>query len=140
MRTYKRKTERGKTPPDIMEIAAKLVVETLDLREYSVLKIAKEFDINFSTLSRYIQKLKKRNLCQIREQETPNPASTGYQQPRPRSSQIMFGLTLKEVRKFAYECGVSFRVNVSDSWESNKCAGPDCFTAFKKRNPKFSIR
>ncbi|KAJ8885753.1 hypothetical protein PR048_011953 [Dryococelus australis] len=56
-----------------------------------------------------------------------------------RSPQIMFGLTLKEARKLAYECGVPFGVNVPISWKSNKCAGQDWFIAFMKRNPELSI-
>ncbi|KAJ8888440.1 hypothetical protein PR048_007930 [Dryococelus australis] len=73
MRTYKRKTQRGDTPPDKMDTSSKLVLDNPESREYSVRKIAKEFNIHFCTLSRYVY----RNL---RNELTPN-WRTGNIQP-----------------------------------------------------------
>lgn len=53
-----------------------------------------------------------------------------------RSSEIMFGLTPMEVRELAYECATMFDI----SWNENKCAGPDWFSGFMKRNQKLPTR
>lgn len=56
------------------------------------------------------------------------------------AANIYYGLSPTEVRNLAYECAVAFNVNVPDSWESNKRAGPDWFSGFMKRHPSLSIR
>ena len=51
MRNYKRKTNRGQTPQDVMERAAEAVVGGQSVRS-----AAKDFAINRITLKRYIVK------------------------------------------------------------------------------------
>lgn len=57
MRTYKRKTNRGKTPLDVFECAAKEVL----VNKKSLRVVAADFDINYMTLQRFCKKLQKRN-------------------------------------------------------------------------------
>ncbi|XP_050501983.1 uncharacterized protein LOC126881649 [Diabrotica virgifera virgifera] len=52
MRTYKRKSEKGKTPYDIMKRAVKVVLE----ENFSVRKAAKNFEIPRKTLEKYCKK------------------------------------------------------------------------------------
>jgi DNA-binding IscR family transcriptional regulator len=61
LRTYIRKADRGTTLPDIMFRAVKTVIDNRNSKDWSVRKIAKEYNIHYPTLSRYITKLKKHN-------------------------------------------------------------------------------
>lgn len=58
MRTYKRKTERAKTPPEIMLQAARMV----KLEHKSVRSVSKDFDIPLKSLARYCTKVTQEEL------------------------------------------------------------------------------
>jgi response regulator of citrate/malate metabolism len=55
VRKYKRKTEQGKTEPQIMKKAVDVVLE----EKRSVRAVAKEYKICHVTLRRYIEKKRK---------------------------------------------------------------------------------
>ncbi|XP_046687436.1 uncharacterized protein LOC124373085 [Homalodisca vitripennis] len=57
-----------------------------------------------------------------------------------KASDIYFGLTPKEVRRFAYTYAVACNCKIPPSWSENEMAGPDWFTSFMKRNKTLSIR
>lgn len=151
MRNYKKKTERGTTPDDVMKRAATLVLENEGNKKFSIRKIASDFNVHYSTLSRYISKTKK-----YREAgNTLEMPKCGYAKARlvfteeeerilveyiKRSSDIMFGLDPISVRKLAYECAVLHDIRVPSSWEDNKQAGVEWLNLFLKRNSGLSIR
>ena len=56
------------------------------------------------------------------------------------AANIYFGLSPRDVRILAYECASAFKVKMPQSWETNRCAGPDWFSAFLKRHNSLSIR
>lgn len=58
MRTYKRKTERGKTPKDVMVQAVDAVING----NQSVRKTALDFQIPRKTLGRYVIKFRQREI------------------------------------------------------------------------------
>ena len=45
-----------------------------------------------------------------------------------------------DLRKFAYEFGVSLQKKIPNSWKSNKTAGSDWFYGFMRRHTDLSIR
>lgn len=53
---------------------------------------------------------------------------------------MYFGLSPKEVRKFAYQYAVYLKKKIPNSWKEPTMAGPDWFSAFLKRNSSLSIR
>ena len=57
-----------------------------------------------------------------------------------KASDIYFGLSPKEVRRFAYTYAVACNRTIPNSWTEFEMAGPDWFTGFLKRHPKLSIR
>lgn len=56
MRTYKRKTERGKSSAETFRTAAKEVLDN----GRSLRTVADEYSINFMTLHRYCKKMKNK--------------------------------------------------------------------------------
>lgn len=56
------------------------------------------------------------------------------------AANIYFGLSPKDVRVFAYECAVKFKIEMPEPWQLNKQAGADRFSNFMKRHPSLSIR
>lgn len=149
VRNFKKKTERGVTPPEVMSSALKRVSQD----GKSIRKTAKEFQINYRTLTRYCKKFKlgedvndNNNILQI---------SIGYSSPRRvfneaaeqelvdyilGASNIYFGLSPKEVRVLAYQVAVANSIKMLESWVDKKIAGADWFSAFLKRHPTLSIR
>ena len=57
-----------------------------------------------------------------------------------RASDVYFGLTPKEVRKFALQVAKFFKCEVPPTWKTNGMAGEDWFTSFMKRHPSLSVR
>ncbi|GBN39962.1 hypothetical protein AVEN_275079-1 [Araneus ventricosus] len=57
-----------------------------------------------------------------------------------KASDIYFGLSSKEVIRFAYTYAVACKINIPKSWTEHEMAGSDWLSAFLKRHPKLSIR
>lgn len=147
MRTYKRKTEKGKTPADTIQRAVTIVLN----EGRSVNSVAKDFLIPQKTLQRYVVKAKSQN----GNAGEVNLERVGYFNGRniftkeqetelaeylKRASDIYYGLTPKELRKFAFQYATANNLQVPTSWTDNKMAGPDWYTSFIKRNSTLSLR
>lgn len=148
-RVHKRKTTRGLVPPGLMLRAAR------EVKSYnkSIRSVAKDFGINYRTLTRYCKKFTAEEISNM-SVSTPS-TRTGYQKNRQvfndeqeaelenyllLASSVYFGLSPKEVRKIAFQLAMSNKLEVPKSWESNQLAGADWFTSFLKRHPTLSIR
>ena len=57
-----------------------------------------------------------------------------------KASEIYFGLTPKQVRRFAYTYAVACNRKIPPSWADREIAGVDWFSCFMKRNKSLSIR
>lgn len=57
-----------------------------------------------------------------------------------RASDIYFGLTPKELRKFAFQYAIANNLRVPANWTEIKMAGRDWYTQFIKRNTSLSLR
>ncbi|XP_069102972.1 uncharacterized protein [Argopecten irradians] len=140
-RTYHRKTNRAdRTSTTALKWARDRVL----LSNVSVRAAAAEFNIDRSTLKRFILK------------KSSNPdASMGYRGHRQvlsaqqediledyllTASKIYFGMSPKSTRELAYQCAISFGISIPESWERDKCAGTDWFQGFLKRHGSLSLR
>ncbi|KAJ8933909.1 hypothetical protein NQ314_013710 [Rhamnusium bicolor] len=147
MRTYKKKSQRGLTPPDVMLRAVKAVkIDHRSLRETS-----RDFKIPLMTLRRYCQKFSNE---EIKAGNAPNTV-VGYIANRQvftseqktqlsdyvkKAADIYFGLSPKEVRRMAFLFASSLNLRMPENWKKLELAGADWFSAFLKRNTTLSIR
>ncbi|XP_033119606.1 uncharacterized protein LOC117118966 [Anneissia japonica] len=151
-----RKTQRGKDLEILKREAAILLQAELDGTNCSIRSVAKTVGVAHCTLYRYMKKLKKDgpvvNIHDLHRRIERTHA--GYAQARKVFSQeedilvnyiktsacVYFGLTPKDIRILAYECGVAHKKEMPDSWNDNGIAGRDWLTAFLKRHADLSIR
>ena len=99
------------------------------------------------TLCRYIKKAKELGYDTVASfsERTFKPVFTETQETLLKTylktaANIYFGFIPKEVSVLAYECADVFAVKMPDSWNRDKCARPDCFLGFMKRNTDLSVR
>lgn len=147
MRNYKKKTERANAPHDLIQRAVETVIEHEGDKNFTIRKVASDFHLHYSTLSRYVKKFKTAQpdeKVQIGYSKHKKIFTTVQEETLAsyvkRSSEIMFGLTPEEVRKLAYQCAVSFNIEMPNSWITNRKAGEDWFSDFLKRNNRLSVR
>ena len=149
VRTYKKKTDRGKngTPEIVLQ-----AIRRVKMGNASIRKAADEFGLNYRTLSRYCKKATDVDM----HRETTVPVfSIGYQRPRQvfddtferqladyllQASDIYYGLNPKDVRKLAYQLATKNKIEFPSSWENKKQAGEDWMHAFMLRNKELSLR
>lgn len=139
MRTYKRKTDRGKVPFDVISSAARQVID----EDRKIRSVAKDYGICHVTLYRFVKKMK-----------TKSNLSYGYRGNRQIftveqerllaeyvkiAAAIYFGLNPRDVRKLAYECAVANSISIPESWTRRKMAGEDWLSGFFKRNSDLSV-
>jgi hypothetical protein len=54
-----------------------------------------------------------------------------------RASDIYYGLSAREVRKFAFECALALNIQFPQRWKNIKMADAEWFTKFLKRHKTF---
>ncbi|KAL7852697.1 hypothetical protein SRHO_G00184820 [Serrasalmus rhombeus] len=116
----------------------------------SVRSVAKAHGICHVTLSRYCKSLQK-----LRHQGSSDLPSVGYWSSNKVFSEVQetvlvdyltqaadlyYGLTPREVRKFAYQLAVIYNIKHPQTWDEKQMAGPDWFTFFMKQKPSLSMR
>ena len=57
-----------------------------------------------------------------------------------RASDIYYGLSAREVRKFAFEYAVALNIKFPERWKDMQMAGAEWFTKFMKRHKTLSLR
>lgn len=143
VRTYQRKTNRGKTSVEVFQEAANLVIND----KMSIRDAASRRGINFMTLHRYIKKLKANPLN--------TTISVGYAKPSKvfsdeeehelakyveHCSKIYYGMTTKDLRKFAFDLAVANKNKFPEAWRKNELASKDWLKGYLKRHKNLSIR
>ena len=149
VRNFQKKTEKGQASSNVLLRAARLV----KLNGSSIRKAAADFNVNYRTLARYCKKIPESELLDERV-VTPS-ISVGYTKNHLvfepeledqlvkyilKASDIYSGLAPKEVRILAYQFASANSLIFPETWNLNKLAGAEWFSAFLKRHPVLSIR
>lgn len=141
-RKYERKTQIGSFTDACMREAVNRVLSGRSIRS-----VAKELNLSFQTLARYVTKQRLSPNDQLRM--TPNyrvkQVFTDEEELTLVSylvtcSNMFYGLPLLECRKLAYEVAVKNNKKIPETWGVNKCAGIDWMWGFLKRHPSLSMR
>lgn len=148
-RTTIRKTNRGVKDISIYEQAYEdIKKETFE----SVRATARKFQLCHVTLGRY---MKKRDEETLREGEKSSVKvgrtiwnskvfSEDWEKIMGnyiiRAAEIYYGFSPKEIRRFAYELAVKYKLIFPSQWKKNKMASRNWFTKFIKRQPQLSIK
>ncbi|GBM45820.1 hypothetical protein AVEN_272237-1 [Araneus ventricosus] len=119
-RHYVRKTDRGNASSETMRAAILEVKLNKKINQGSFSAVRNS--------SKYIDKI-----FECKQEDM-------LQQYLMKASDIYFGLSPKEVKRFAYTYAVACKINIPKSWTEHEMAGSDWFSAFLKRHPKLSIR
>ena len=128
MRNYKRKTERGSTLQDVMEMAMKEIL----IQKKPCGTIADKFNIPYVTLRRYCMKYRKQNLNQDTDSnENISLDMYGYSKNNMVFSNnqeinlvdyllealvLYYGLCTEEIRSLAYEYADQLGLNMPKTW------------------------
>lgn len=117
MRTYVRHSDRGKFPRDAMLSAVQLVENGVSIR-----KAAAAQGVNYKTLSRYVKvkssagKLANASFGYVKVRQVFSDAmEADLVHYVIHAAKIFHGLTLEELRRFAYDLTVANNINTPSS-------------------------
>ncbi|KAI9555000.1 hypothetical protein GHT06_020291 [Daphnia sinensis] len=122
MRNYVRKTDRGKTPSEVIERAIDVVLT----EERGITEVGELFQIPRRSLARYVDKKKnelsskqKYGYAKIRQVFT-DEEETILVKFLHRAADIYFGLSPLDVRKLAFQLATKMNIKTPLSWNA-KC-------------------
>ena len=138
---YKRKTDKGLVPSQVMKDAVLEVVE----KKKGLRETAKEQGISKSTLQRYVQKYKSDPNCSFTPNYVHNLVFSAEEERLladylKKISKMFHGLTVQQTRRLAFEVATANSLNMPSTWIENEQAGKDWFVSFMQRNPSLSLR
>jgi hypothetical protein len=142
---YIRKTNRGEASIEIYELAA----EEVNLRGKSLRNAATSYDLNYSSLYRFIKKKKihheNGDQRDVRMGYVPNFIFTPSEENilcdyLLRCSAANYGLSRKEARRLAYQLAKEYDKKFPPSWKKNEMAGEVWLKLFMGRHPTLSLR
>ncbi|ESO01977.1 hypothetical protein HELRODRAFT_161189 [Helobdella robusta] len=141
VRYRERKTNRGKTPVEVMRTAVDEVLK----KNRAINAVARETGIDRMTLKRYVRKsslspsvglIPNWNTRQVFNLEQEEMLAKYLLQ----ASKMNYGLSTKTTRQFAYDMAVANNITCPSSWSMKKTAGIDWLQGFMKRRPELSLR
>ncbi|CAF4778747.1 unnamed protein product [Pieris macdunnoughi] len=142
---YKRKTDRGMASREVYDLAA----EEVNLRQKSLRDAASSYNLNHTSLYRYI---KKKTAYEANEDVTAPtvgyPEKTVFTASEEKilcdyllnCAAANFGLKTKETRTFAYRLAVEYNKKIPSSWTEHEMAGEVWLRSFMKRHTVLSLR
>ena len=135
---YKKKTNTGDTPaPEFAAAAAEMQNAT------SLRKAARNHNIDKMTLKRYINKLKSNKLFSMGYSSHKivfiEKMGSDFATHIIDLSERFHGLTSEKVKELAYEFAMVNKINIPDSWKTNKKKGKDWLLSFMAKY-KLSVR
>lgn len=145
VRSYKKKTERAEINEDDVSKAMKAALEG----NLSIRKAALMFNIKPATLQHRLEKMKARNGEErVRDHGSKYSSQQVFTAKQEKQlneylvkcNELHHGLTLKQMRRLAYEFAEKLRCKYPESWNGNEMAGEDWMYGFRSRNANLSLR
>lgn len=141
MRHRARKTNRAQFSKQQMTLAVLAVTQ----EKQSLREAARNHDVNYKTLSRYVKKhTASGDIAHVGYKKVRRVFSDDLEQLMTdyikKAAQIYHGLTPKNIRELAFKMAKSNNVTMPKSWDDEQSAGIDWFQGFMRRNPTLSIR
>ncbi|XP_063537709.1 uncharacterized protein LOC134747074 [Cydia strobilella] len=138
---YKRKTDRGEVSIEIYKLAA----EEVTLRGKSLRDAAKSYNLNYSSLYRFLQKKKKNNDMPVTMGYVHNSIFTPEEEQTlaeyfVNCAAANYGLSTKDARRLAYQLAKKYNKKFPPTWESNEMAGEVWLRLYMQRHPSLSLR
>lgn len=141
VRNRKRKSEtHGQTPANVMKRAVIMVQDGISVRD-----VAKRLGVSKSTVQRYVQLTRDKNLDTVRLKPHYNnnlvfseDEENDLQKYLITASKHRYGLTSIETRELAFQYAKKNNKTVPRAWETNARAGRDWFYGFMQRHPLVS--
>lgn len=116
----------------------------------SIRKVAKELQIAYPTLRRYVARNLHVPICNLMDERlTPNYENrsifTQTQEVELKKyildcASKFYGLTVNDCRKVAYQMAKINGISVPDCWEKEQIAGKEWFRSFKRRHSDLSVK
>lgn len=106
---------------------------------------AKEKNLSFQTLSRYVKKFKEDPSCRMAPNYKVNQIFSKELEKALidyifQCSKMFYGLTITDCRKLAYDLAKANNLSIPHNWEEAKKASVDWYKGFRKRHPNLSLR
>ncbi|KMQ83100.1 hypothetical protein RF55_20930 [Lasius niger] len=139
VRSYKKKTKRAEVNEDDVSKAMKAALEG----NLSIRKAALMFNIKPATLQHRLEKMKARNDEEkVRDHGSKYSSQQVFTAKQEKQlngylvkcNELHHGLTLKQVRRLAYEFAKRVGCKYPESWNGNEMAGEDWMYGFRSRN------
>lgn len=117
----------------------------LHLAGESLRKSAKDYNIPYPTLRRYVIKYLKNTSINLEANYSLQKVFSEEQELSLKQyildcADKFYGLTTKQCRQLAYEMAKVNNVKVPTSWQKENIAGKDWLRGFKKRHSELSVR
>lgn len=143
---YKPKESASRRKPFTKQQIANAIKDVEKGMSLSKRKTATKYDIDRTTLSRYVQDTVK--VMKFDETGSQYKSTQIFSQKEEKilfdylleCSKMHYGLTKIAAMKLASEYAIAIDKNVPESWKKNKTTGKDWFRGFIKRNPQQSLR
>ncbi|KAL0879260.1 hypothetical protein ABMA27_003040 [Loxostege sticticalis] len=132
--------------------AARNMLRALRLHRqgWSLRKAAKECQVSFQTLHRYVKKNDNVNTAELGAQRlTPNyDVNRVFQTEQEEALKEyikecalkLYGLSTKDVRRIAYQMAIVNNIKIPDSWRLEKMAGYEWLRSFRSRHQDLTLK
>lgn len=132
---------RKKVDPGVMKAAVKCVLDD----NVSIRAAAVEYEVDRKTLGRYVTKVKEGNETAFKADHNSSQIFSSEEENDLEkylltAARLNYGLTPKELRRFAYEYAVARGKPIGDNWKKNNQASYDWERGFMHRHPRLSLR
>ncbi|XP_022835755.1 uncharacterized protein LOC111363186 isoform X2 [Spodoptera litura] len=111
----------------------------------SIRKAAKDCNLPYPTLRRYVTKYRNNPSCRLEPHYDASKIFTDQQEDSIKEYLLdcankFYGLTSKDCRRIAYQLAVINKIEMPPSWKVHEMAGRDWMRGFRARHPELTVK